>query len=492
VSLETVLLTPPLAARDRMGDLHEAGAVMPGLGILYLAANLRKHGHAVRVIDAEGLGMDIQTAADLLCEIAPKVLGIGTTTLSQSNAAEVAAAVKARRPETLVVLGGPHVTALPMETMEQYPAIDACILGDGETSFLALVENALCGRELGLGVDGVLWRADGQIQEHKKSRHLSELDSLPFPAWDLLDRFPGLYRPPFHSYRRLPVANIVTSRGCPGVCSFCDRSVFGQKAHFHSIDYILEMVAYLVKDFGIREIAIKDDMFTVSKERVGEFCARLRDRGLDVVWSCNARVNSVDRDMLGRMKRAGCWMISYGIESGSPAMLRKMMKGATLEQAKRALRYTREAGIVSKGFFLLGIPGETRESLTETVDFMRGLELDEMSLNFFTPFPGSKLYAEILAEGFKPDFSRMSMQEVVYLPKGLDEPELRRFQKKMIRSFYLRPGKLLGYFLRGLGDMGELKRLWRMGKTFASLVASGLRRKFSRAGKPRSGQAGAA
>lgn len=478
MSQETVLLTPPLAARDRMGDLHEAGAVMPGLGLLYLAANLRKHGHPVRVLDAEGLCLDTATVVEMLRVSPPKVLGIGTTTLSLFNAASVAEAVKARLPETLVVLGGPHVTALPRQTMEQFPAIDACILGDGETSLLALVENALGGRELGQGVDGVLWREGADIRTHPKTRHIADLDSLPFPAWDLLDRFPGLYRPPFHSYRRLPVANIVTSRGCPGACSFCDRSVFGSKAHFHSIDYILEMVERLVKDFGIREIAIKDDMFTVTKERVGEFCARLRERKLDILWSCNARVNSVDGRMLGDMKRAGCWMISYGIESGSPAMLKKMMKGATLDQARRALTLTRASGMVSKGFFLLGIPGETSASLAETLRFLGDLELDEMSLNFFTPFPGSKLYAEILAEGFEPDFSRMSMQEVVYLPKGLTEADLRRFQKKMIRSFYLRPGKLLGYFARGLGDSGERKRLWRMGKTFVSLVASGLRRKF--------------
>lgn len=473
---KTILLIPPLSLEQRMGELAEGGAVMPGLGILYIASYLRKAGMPVTILDAEGKGLDVDRTVEAIANHRPDILGITTTTVSIIAATEVAKKLKEKLPDVKIYIGGPHVTALPTETMNSFKQIDGCILGDGEVSFAQVVKNINNGVPLDTDVDGVVWRNNnGNIIFKPKCGYLEDLDSLPFPAWDLLEGFPKIYRPPFHSYRRLPVANIITTRGCPYACSFCDRSVFGKKTYSHSIEYVIGLIEQLVRDYGIREIAIKDDMFVMSKERVSEFCEGLRKKNIKILWSCNARVNFINDELLKEMESSGCWMIAYGIESGSPEMLKKMMKGITKEQSINALRLTRKNGIVSKGFFMVGIPGETVKTMQETLDFIKELPLDEMNVNCFTPFPGSKLYNEAVAEGFKPDFARMNMIDTVYVPKGLTEDDLKKYQKKIIYSFYLKPAKIILYLSRAMKDINEFKRIFRMVKMFALVIMSKLK-----------------
>lgn len=478
--VKTLLLTPPLSPKQRMGMLSEGGAIMPGLGILYMAALLRKQGLQVAILDAEGLKLDLKTTTQIINKENPEILGITATTPSIMLAGAVAKEVKNRIPNIKIFLGGPHVTAMPLETMEKFPEIDGCVLGDGELSFAKIVHNIQNGIEIERGVSGLVWRNNNKILTCPREYPLKNLDSLPFPAWDLLKGFPEIYRPSFHSYRRLPVANIITSRGCPYSCSFCDRSVFGRKVNRHSIGYIIEMIENLVKDFGIKEVSIKDDTFTLSPNRVIEFCRQLRKRGIDLTWSCNSRINLVSDEMLQEMKSAGCWLISYGIESGSPKMLKKMKKGISKEQIVKALKLTRKNGIVSKGFFILGTPGETVETMKETLNFIKKLPLDELNINFFTPFPGSELFLEAIQEGFRPDYKRMNMLDTVYIPKGLTEKDLRKYQKWIIFSFYLRPSKIARYLLRALRDFDEFKRIFRMAKMFFALTFSGCKKRLIR------------
>lgn len=464
--MKVLLLIPPIDLHSRMGRLKQAGAVMPGLGVLYIAGVLERNGFNTTVIDAEGLGLDLdQTIRRILAET-PDLLGVTATTLSIYQAAAVAERVKSGQKRIRVVIGGPHATALPHDTMELSSAIDACVLGEGENAFIRIAENIRDGREMDEGLDGIIFRKEKKLIHRSRILYMDDPDNLPFPAWHLLEGFPAIYRPPFHSYRRLPVANIITTRGCPHVCSFCDRSVFGKKVRSHSVGYVIEMIRKLVRDFGIREISIKDDMFVLSQERVYGICRGLQKAKLDITWSCNARVSTINDALLREMKSAGCWMISYGIESGSKDMLRKMMKGISRSQIEKALTLTRKNGIVSKGFFMIGIPEETVDTLNQTADYIKRLPLDEINVNLFTPFPGSQLYKEVLEEGFVPDFRRMNMVDAVYVPPGLSKGTLRGYQKKIIFSFYLNPRKLSLIFRRSLTDMCEFRRLLRMGRIF--------------------------
>ena len=453
-----------------MGIFAEGGAVMPGLGLLYIAAVLRANGFLVVILDAEGRRLGFKETVENILEEDPDIIGISTTTLNIGSAARVAKGIKARAPETKIVLGGPHVTAMPVDTMERYPAVDGCVLGDGERSFSRLVRNIQEREPVDSGLDGLVWRENGRLMMVDKKGHFEDLDSLPFPAWDLLKGFPEIYRPPFHSYRRLPVANIITTRGCPYACSFCDRSVFGRKVLSHSVEYVVEMIAYLVREFGIREISIKDDMFTRFPERVMAFCRQLKKKGLALGWSCNARVDGISEEMLKEMKKAGCWMISYGIESGSPSMLKRMKKGITLSQVRHTLEITRMSGIVTKGFFMLGIPGETRQTLQETLSFIQEIPLDEMNVNFFTPFPGAAMTEEAISDGFTPVFEHMNMVDAVFIPHGLTAGELKQYQRKIIRRFYCSPRKVASLLFRAVRGVDELKRIVRMGKMLVQLV----------------------
>ena len=453
---------------------------MPSLGLLYMASYLRSKEISVILLDAEGRCMNHEETVKFILSNNPKTVGITTTTTSILSAVSIAVSLKKISSDIKIILGGPHVTALPNETMSSFKDIDACVLGDGEINFAKLITNILSGKYLSDGIDGLIYRNGDEIKLKSKKGYLENLDSLPFPAWDMLNGFPSIYRPPFHSYRRLPLANIVTARGCPFACSFCDRSVFGGKIHSHSVEYIVEMIEYLVKDFGIKEISIKDDMFIISKERVHQFCDQLLKKNLNIQWSCNARVNFISDDILKEIKGAGCWMVSYGIESGSPLMLKKMMKGISKEQVMTALKLTRKNDIVSKGFFMIGMPGETEKTIQETLDFIKDLPLDELNINFFTPFPGSRLYQEVLAEGFKPDYSRMNMLDTVYVPKELTEEKLRSYQKKIIYVFYLKFSKLVLYLRRAFQDMDEFKRNLRMLKMFMKVIYSSLKREAKR------------
>ena len=481
--IKTILLTPPMDLKQRMGRMAAGGAVMPGLGILYIAALLRQEGLPVTILDAEGLGLDLEHTVRAIVRENPGILGITATTLSICSAVAVAREIKFIIPEIKVFIGGPHVTAMPMETMKGWPDIDGCVIGDGEISFLKMVHNYQDNLEFYQGIDGLVWRKDkdNEIHTNPKKAHLNNLDMLPFPAWDLLEEFPKIYRPPFHSYHRLPVANIITTRGCPYACSFCDRSVFGRKVYSHSVEYIIGMIEYLIKDFGIKEISIKDDMFILSPDRVIEFCRQLHNKDIDLTWSCNARVNSVNDELLREMKRSGCWMISYGIESGSPQMLKKMEKRITKKQIMTTLKLTRKYGIVSKGFFMLGVPGETKETLNETLNFIKKLPLDEINVNFYTPFPGSNLYHEVVDEGFKIDFNlnRMSMLEPVYVPKELTAKDLTVYQKQIILSFYLNFSKIADYVFKTFKDVNEFRRILRMGKVFFNMIKSSPRRNIA-------------
>ena len=475
--IKTVLITPPLTLEERMGMLAEGGAVMPTLGILYIASFIKKQGFPVEIIDTEGLKMDIESAVQAIAEQNPDVLGITTTTVSIISAVKLAKEIKNKIPRIKIFLGGPHVTAVPKETMEDFTVIDGSILGDGEYSFLKVIQNIRDGIDFQQEVEGFAWRKNNENIINPKKGHLNDLDLLPFPAWNILRGFPEIYRPSFHSYRRLPVANIITTRGCPYACAFCDRSVFGQKMHGHSIDYIIEMIRYLIKDFGVKEISIKDDMFVIKQERVFEFCRQLREKKIDISWSCNARVDNVNNEVLKEMRKAGCWMISYGIESGSSKMLKKMVKGISKDHILNALRLSRKNGIVTKGFFMIGIPGETVKTMKDTLQFIKKLPLDELNINCFTPFPGSKFYLEAIAEGFQPDFSRMNLINTVYITKGLTENDLSNYQKKIIRSFYFKPSKIAWYILRALNSIDEFKRIYRMGKMSISVLLSGLKKK---------------
>jgi len=448
------LLTPPVSREERYGGLAAAASSLPSLGVLWIAAVLRRAGHAVRVVDAMAQGMSVSEAVRETLRGGPDIVGISSTTLTAVRAGEIAKVLKEASPAMRIIMGGVHITAAPAETMGRFPWIDVGVLGEGEVTASELVGALLDGGELS-GVRGIAYREDGGIRFTPPRPYIKEMDGLPLPAWDLLPGFPDKFRPVPTRYRKLPVAHLVTGRGCPYRCTFCDRSVFGQRYRYFSADYVLECIGELAGRYGVREIVFEDDTFTVNRGRLLEICERIRREHPRLSWSCLGRADTVDPGMLRLMRDAGCWQIGYGIESGDQDILDSVNKGVTVEEVERAVRWSKEAGMYVKGFFIIGFPGERPDSLERTIRLALNLPLDDITVDFMTPFPGTELSRIAGQLGrFEDAWERMNLLEPVFVPHGLKASDLIRAQRRMMRRFYLRPRTFLSYGRRALGNPG--------------------------------------
>src|SRR4030042_2886629 len=443
-----VLTTPPITLKERYGKLSGAANRRPSLGILYIAAVLRRDDYAVSVIEASSLGFSLKKLLDKIIAIKPKYLGISATTLSIFNASALADEIKKVISNIKIIIGGPHFTAIPEETMGLFKSFDFGVIGEGEETMEGLIHSLNHGRN-GSDISGCIAREGDKTVRTAPRKFLDDLDRLPFPAWDLLKDFPKKYHPPPFRFRRLPAVYIVTTRGCPFKCIFCDRSVFGNKCRGHSSNYVLELIEYLYNRFGIREILIEDDTSVTFKKRLIEVCEGIIDRGVKISWSCLGRADAVTPEVLSLMKKAGCWSISYGIETGDEDVMKFIGKNITIDKIEQAVRFTKKAGILSKGFFILGHPTETRDTIKKTIDFALRIPLDDISVSMMTPFPGSRLHEIALQYGeFENNWRKMNELNVVFIPKGLTENDLEGYSREFLKRFYLRRRKKTNYIGR--------------------------------------------
>ena len=458
-----VLLEPPYVFWDRAMDrIRDGEESVTGWGVLVLAAVAKQRGHEVAIVDAKGGGITLEEATERVTALRPDILGVSATTISIGNGARIAAAVKAKLPHVTTVVGGPHVSAVPEATLRALPEFDYGISGEGEVAFFALLD-ALASGGTTRDLQGVVGRdADGTVHASCRAPYLDDLDRLPFPAWELLgDAFPHRFGPSIFNYRCTPVATLVTSRGCPFSCTFCDRSTSGKLGRYHSVEYVMEMCRMLAAR-GTRHVLFYDDLFTVKKKRVLELCEALVRAELPFTWSCNSHPNLLDLPTMQLMKRAGCWQIAYGVESGSQRVLNVVKHEVKLPRLRETLRMTRAAGIRAKGYLMLGHPTEDLASLEETRAFLADVDLDVAQVTKFTPYPGTPAYPTIQQYGsFTEDWDRMNAMNFIFIPNGLTEEVLEEYFDLCYRAFYTRPRVLAGlirsfaaqpsYVLRFLG-----------------------------------------
>jgi radical SAM superfamily enzyme YgiQ (UPF0313 family) len=442
------LVSPPVSLAERYGDLAGAGSSMPSLGLLMLGAVARRAGYRPFVIEAAAESLSLTQVVEMLRRIRPQVVGITATTLSIFNAHAVAEAVKGLELETVTVIGGPHVSAVPVETLSRFPSFDLAVIGEGEETFVELLDALDAGEELA-GVAGLALPSAGGAELTAGRPPIKDLDTLPFPAWDLLPGFPGGYRPTPFRHLQLPAAPVVTSRGCPNNCTFCDRTIFGRKCRMFSAEYVLRMIRELVERYGVRELVIEDDTFVLNKRRVTRICEALRDSALGLTWTCLGRADAVDEELLRVMRQAGCWQIAYGIESGDQRILDLVEKRIRLERVSQALAWTRKAGMLTKGFFILGFPGEDAASMERTIRFAKTQAIDDISVFKLTPLPGSQIYETATEYGsFDNDWRKMNLLETVFVPRDLTREQLDAASRRLLREFYLRPRIVWSYLRR--------------------------------------------
>ncbi len=412
--MRVLLVYPPISKRERYSSaIGSAGGNQVPLGVYYLAGYLREHGHQASVIDGEARNSTAEEIAAQAESLRPGLVGISSTTVAFHRALEVAAEIRRHRPDLPIVLGGPHVSSNVRHAMS-FPVFDFAVLGEGE----ATLEELACAIETGgdpARVEGLAFRRGGELIVNPPRPPLQDLDSLPCPAYDLIPDL-AVYAPPPCNYKKRPVANVITSRGCPNACTFCDRSVFGQCLRQRSAANIAAEIEDLHRTYGVREIAFVDDTFTIRPARIRELFQLLDAKKLSFPWTCMSRINTVDRDVLQFMRDRGCWHISFGIESGNEEILRRIRKHISLEQVRRVVAWCRELGIRTKGFFIIGHPGETPETIEQSIQFGLDLPLDDVVVTINTPIPGSQQHAEVQQYG---TLDENRLEQVQLLVSGL-------------------------------------------------------------------------
>jgi len=452
-----VFVEPPYVCWDRRRDrIREGEEEIPGIGTLTLAALARARGHRVHIVDGKRTGTPPEDVARRVAALDPEHVGFSATTISIHNAGRIAARVKELVPGVVTTVGGPHVSAVPEETLRRFAGFDYGVVGEGERSYLALLAD-----EAPRSTAGVVYRDGDEIRANPRAPYLDgeELDRLPEPAWDLVPDFPLAFQPNVFNYRVTPVASVITSRGCPFSCTFCDRSTSGRRGRFHGVDYVIAMCRRL-EQRGVRHILFYDDLFTVSRTRIVELCERFLAEGFRFTWSCNSHPNLLDAAHLRLMRRAGCWQIAYGIESGSQRVLDVVKHEVKIPRMLETLRQTRAAGIRVKGLLMMAHPTEDEASLAETVHFLRTAPLDLAQVTKFTPYPGTPSYPTIRQYGaFEEDWERMNAMNWQFVPHGLTAEILERAFRRAYTAFYTRPDVLWGLATTLAREPRYLRRL---------------------------------
>lgn len=454
-----VLVNPPLTLEERYGALGKGGTSLPPLGLTILAAVIRENSIPVSILDSAILALNYAKSLELILKENPGYVGFTAVTVSVYKAAKLAKMIKEVRPDIVTIIGGPHLTAIPEETMRRFSEFDIGVVGEGEITTVNLIK-ALENHEDINKIPGLIFRQNGQIVNTGRASLIEDLDTLPYDAWDLLPNFPFAYKSSVHKLGRFPTTSIISSRGCPYQCRFCDNSMFGRYVRAYSAGHVIEMIKYLQKTYGIKDIFFNDDNFVMLKDRVLEICDLLQRDNIDLTWGCYSRVDNInDIELLKRMKQAGCWRISFGLESGSQEILNFYKKNETLEQMEKAMEMTRQVGIRAKGFFMLGNFLETEETMRKTIDFAKRIKIDDFHITFLTPLPGSEIYEIADKYGkFENDWRKMSMWYPVFIPNGLTREVLEKYYKKALFEFYCRPSVIFSYLksIRGISDLRKI------------------------------------
>lgn len=501
-AVDIVLVNPPtpdgglwIRSQHRVGRRTRENMVWPQVSLAQMAALLSPE-HSVAIVDANAERMDWPTFAKKLDELQPKYYMTQVTAPTLENDMYGCFLAKARGAKTIAF--GTHVTPIPVETIRPYPALDFVLLGEPDLTIRDLLdhlEGKIDRRPAAIGklfvdhdplyrpaidedgrvdmraIKGLVWRDGDEIIVNFTRPFIRDLDDMPHPLHHLL---------PMDKYRmpmiRGPFTFIVTSRGCPAGCTYCIKHVSYQfTTRLRSPEHIMEEL-WILKKQGMNNIHMYADLFTISRDQVMGLCELMIKENLNIKWTCNSRVDYVDEEMLRTMAKAGNWLISWGIESGNEQILRHARKGAYTEKAERALTWARQAGIRNWGYFIIGLPGETEETIRQTIDFSKRLPLDIALFHVAAPYPGTPFFFEVV----KNDWFRPGTRwEQVDMDKGtvLDYPNISAerllyWQKRAFREWAMRPGPMATYLKMLVSDPSTLRSALNVGLQHLNWVST--------------------
>jgi len=433
--------------------------------LAYTVAVLEEAGFEVGFLDGVMEEMSIAQFAQAVAREEPRLVVMECSTPSIDYDLETAKAIKEKDRDAFVALVGSHTTFFHWEILEANPEVDAICCGEFELTVKELAQTLTHDGDLSK-VLGLSYRKDGGVQINPERPLLEELDSLPFPAWHIV-RGEGYHSAVFSGERPM---TMVSSRGCPAHCTYClwPETLYGHKFRARSAANVVEEMERLVRDHGVDEIYFDDDCLTLDKGRMLAICRLIRERGIQVSWICQSRVDTVDEEMLAAMKKAGCHYIYFGVESGSPKMLKLMRKGISLERTKESFAICRRLGIRTQAFFLFGIPGEDQETIRQTIEFAKELDPDSVQFAVAIPHPGTPLYKECQRNGWLvyDSWADFASKNSLIETEQLSRAEVERARVRAYREFYFRPT----FILKTAGKIRSPKDVKRILKSAKSIV----------------------
>jgi len=445
--MKVLLLNPPKTL-----------AVQPPLGLLYVAAFLERSGVNVKAIDCsiEGIGFD--RLPELIRSEKPDIVGVTACTPSITYALNVLKIAKEAVPSVKTVIGGPHPSAVPDTIKED--CVDFLVCGEGELTMLELVR-ALEGMGDLRKVDGLSFKDGGKVVVNGPRKFIENLDSLPWPARHFVPivKYPSILLP-----LKVPETSIMGSRGCPFRCTFCSKAVFGRHTRLRDPKKVVDEIEHLYKTYNVKGIFFYDDSFNFNTKWVGELCDEIIRRGLNhLTYKGEVRVNKlcVSKELMEKMRKAGFYLLAFGVESGNQEILNRLKKDITTEEVRNAVKLAKDAGIWTYGFFMTGNSGDTPQTIKETVGFAKSAGFDFVQFGISQPYPGTEFYLEAKEKGWLKarsweDYMEDKRATLVEMP-GLPTEYLKKINSWAIRSFYFRPAYVLRMVPRALSSLKNLK-----------------------------------
>lgn len=459
-----LLILPHFAERRHYGSMSKVAPSLLPVSLVYLAGYMEQQGFPVRIFDGQVENMTRATIDRAITEFKPDVVGITCMTPMVTETHLVAEIVKKRSNPPMVVVGGIHPSIMPDDIIAD-TNIDVIVRGEGEVTFHELLE-AWPDGDLE-SIQGLSFQKGDEIIHTPDRPLLEDLDILPLPARHLVN-YDGYHQIPDAVFAE-PLREILTSRGCPFQCIFCSaRFISGYKYRYHSPERVLEEVDLLVNKYGARQIAVLDDNFVVDRQRTIDICEGLLRRGYHkkVVWTTAARADQVDYELMALMKKAGFQLLSFGVETGSPRLLKLIKKGENMDQIAKAVEEAHRAKLKVRGTLMLGLPTETREESLATIKWAKDLGLDFAKFSLATPYPGTALFDIAVKQGMDTgDWSHFSSMagfadyDPVFVPEGRDPAEMAQLQKRAMREFYLRPKQIFS-LLRNVTSWNDIKMFY--------------------------------
>lgn len=439
-----VLLVQPSATRKKL--------IFLGLG--YVAAAIEQRGDSVGILDLGLENNPDEALVKKVRETKPDIIGVSAVTPTYPAALKTLDTVKKILPSCITIIGGSHSSILTEEVVSEL-SVDIVVKGEGEITIVELLNALEKGHDLS-EVKGISFKRNGQIVHNRYRPFINDLDSIPFPARHLYDVDKYSAR-----IRRRRAAAVITSRGCPYDCVYCYRGpAAGKKFRCRSPENIINEIRLLKTRYGIEGIYFYDDIFTLNKKRAGQLCDLLIEEKLDILWTCQTRVDCVEPELLKKMKKAGCVVVGFGVESGNEKIM-DLIKKINKEQTREAFKMTKEAGISSKASFILGLPWDTRETVQETIDFTNEIDPDFVDFYLATPFPGTKLWQIVEDKGvnlstkwidYNLNFDEVDWDTIIPLfdTKKLTKEELIHFFKMAHLKFVINKFKGVNSILRAI------------------------------------------